>query len=104
MSLNEKELKLFKKWLRSHLNYGPVTVIFTKKDGSERVMNCTTNASLVPVIEEKIHVTNTENPIDFPAVKKQKKINEDTMPVYDLESKAWKSFRWDSIKQVRFEL
>jgi len=104
MSLNEKELKLFKKWLRSHLNYGPVTVIFTKKDGSERVMNCTTNASLVPVVEEKIHVTNTENPIDFPAVKKQKKINEDTMPVYDLESKAWKSFRWDSIKQVRFEL
>jgi hypothetical protein len=104
MSLNEKELKLFKKWLRSHLNYGPVTVIFTKKDGSERVMNCTTNASLVPVVEEKIHVTNTENPIDFPAVKTQKKINEDIMPVYDLESKAWKSFRWDSIKQVRFEL
>jgi hypothetical protein len=104
MSLTEKELKLFKKWLKSHLNYGPVTVIFTKKDGSERVMNCTTSASLVPIVEEKIHVTNTENPIDFPAVKKQKKINEDTMPVYDLESKAWKSFRWDSIKQVRFEL
>jgi hypothetical protein len=104
MSLNEKELKLFKKWLKSHLNYGPVTVIFTKKDGSERVMNCTTSASLVPIVEGKIHVTNTENPIDFPAVKKQKKINEDTMPVYDLESKAWKSFRWDSIKQVRFEL
>jgi hypothetical protein len=33
-----------------------------------------------------------------------RKVNEDIMPVYDLESSAWKSFRWDSIKQVRFTL
>jgi hypothetical protein len=104
MNLSEKDTKLFKKWLKSHLAYGPVTVVFTKKDGSERVMECTTNISLVPLVEEKVHITNTENPIDFPAPKKEKKINEDVMPVYDLEAKAWKSFRWDSIKQVRFEL
>jgi hypothetical protein len=36
--------------------------------------------------------------------KKERKVNEEVMPVYDLESKAWKSFRWDSIKSVRFEL
>ena len=36
--------------------------------------------------------------------KKEKKVNEEVMPVYDIEAKAWKSFRWDSIKQVRFEL
>ena len=101
MTLSEQDLKLFKKWLRSHLNYGPVTVTFTKKDGSERVMECTTNTSLVPQI---VHETNTDNPIDFPAPKKERKVNEDIMPVYDLESKAWKSFRWDSIKQVRLTL
>ena len=104
MNLSEKDTKLFKKWLKSHLAYGPVTVVFTKKDGSERVMECTTNISLVPLVEEKVHITNTENPIDFPAPKKEKKINEDVMPVYDLEANAWKSFRWDSIKQVRFTL
>lgn len=104
MSLSEKELKLFKKWLKSHLAHGPVTVVFTKKDGTERVMECTTNPTLVPLVEEKVHVTNTDNPIDFPAPKKEKKVNEDVIPVYDLENKAWKSFRWDSIKQVRFEL
>ena len=102
MSLSEKETKLFKKWLKSHLAYGPVTVIFTKKDGTERVMECTTNPELVP--QEPVHVTNTDSPIDFPAPKKEKKLNEDVCPVYDLESKHWKSFRWDSIKQVRFEL
>jgi hypothetical protein len=64
-------------------------------------MTCTTNESLVPQI---LHETNTNNPVDFPAPKKEKKVNEEVMPVYDLEAKAWKSFRWDSIKEVRFEL
>lgn len=101
MALSEKDTKLFKRWLKSHLAYGPVTVVFTKKDGSERVMECTTNSSLVPVVEEKVHTTNTDNPVDFPTTKK---LNEEIMSVYDLEVKGWRSFRWDSIKQVRFEL
>ena len=105
IQLNEKELKLFKKWLKSHLAFGPVTVTFTKKDGTERVMECTTSPSLVPVdITEEKHYTNTNNPIDFPKVKRERKVNDDVCPVYDLESKHWKSFRWDSIKQVRLEI
>lgn len=90
MTLNEKELKLFKKWLKSHLAFGPVTVTFTKKDGTERVMECTTSTSLVP-----------QEPIaEGVEPKREKKINEEVCPVYDLEAKHWKSFRWDSIKQV----
>jgi hypothetical protein len=93
-SLSEKDIKIFKRWLKSHLAYGETTVVFTKKDGTERVMKCTTNSELVPAVEL---VESTEP-------KKEKKVNEEVMPVYDLEAKAWKSFRWDSIKQVRFEL
>ena len=92
-TLSEKDVKIFKKWLKGHLAYGPTTVVFTKKDGTERVMLCTTNSELVPPVEIKEGVE-----------KKEKKINEEVMPVYDIEAKAWKSFRWDSIKQVRFEL
>jgi hypothetical protein len=92
-TLSEKDVKIFKKWLKGHLAYGPTTVIFTKKDGTERTMLCTTNADLVPPVEIKEGVE-----------KKEKKTNEEVMPVYDIEAKAWKSFRWDSIKQVRFEL
>jgi hypothetical protein len=92
-TLSEKDVKIFKKWLKGHLAYGPTTVIFTKKDGTERVMLCTTSPDIVPPVEIKEGVE-----------KKEKKINEEVMPVYDLEAKAWKSFRWDSIKQVRFEL
>jgi hypothetical protein len=93
-NLSEKDVKIFKRWLKSHLAYGATTVVFTKKDGTERVMNCTTNPELVPAVE----IVESVEP------KKEKKVNEEVMPVYDLEAKAWKSFRWDSIKEVRFEL
>lgn len=93
-TLSESDLKKFKRWLKGHLAFGPVTVTFTKKDGTERVMECTTSAKLVPQEELK----ESSEP------KREKKKNDDVMPVYDLEAKAWKSFRWDSIKQVRFTL
>lgn len=94
MTLSEKDIKIFKKWLKGHLAYGPVTVTFTKKDGTERVMNCTTNSTLVPPVELK---ESTEP-------KREKKANEEVMSVYDLDAQGWRSFRWDSIKQVRFTL
>jgi hypothetical protein len=56
-------------------------------------MTCTTSPSLVPV-----------EPIVEGVEKKEKKTNEEVMPVYDLDAKGWRSFRWDSIKQVRFTL
>ena len=93
MTLNEKDFKLFKKWLKSHLAFGPVTVTFTKKDGTERVMKCTTNPTYIMFKDPTVLES-----------KKERKINDDVMPVYDMESSAWKSFRWDSIKQVRFVL
>ncbi len=104
-NLSEADVVLFKKWLKSHLAIGPVTVTFTKKDGTERVMECTTAPSLVPIdTTEAMHYTNTGNPIDFPKAKKERKVNEDVCPVFDLESKHWKSFRWDSIKLVSFKI
>ena len=93
MTLNEADLKLIKKWLRSHLKYGPVTVAFTKKDGTERVMKCTTNPTYI-LFKEPALVES----------KREKKINDDVMPVYDMEAGHWKSFRWDSIKSVSFTL
>ena len=105
MTLSEQDLPKFKKWLKGILAVGEVTVTFTKRDGTERVMECTTAPSLVPVdLTEEIHYTNTTDPVDFPKPKREKKVNEDVQSVYDLKNKAWKSFRWDSIKEVRLEL
>ena len=93
-TLNEKEFKLFKKWLKGHLALGPVTVTFTKKDGEERVMECTTSPELVPppIIEENA------------APKREKKTNEEICPVYALDVQSWRSFRWDSIKSISIKI
>ena len=91
--LSEKDFKLFKKWLKGHLKYGPVTVTFVKKDGSDRVMKCTTNPTYILFKDPKVLESKSD-----------KKVNEDIMPVFDMEASAWRSFRWDSVKQVSFTL
>ena len=93
MTLSEKDFKLFKKWLTGHLKYGPVTLTFTKKDGSERVMKCTTNPTYIMFKDPSILESKSD-----------KKLNEDVMPVFDLEAGGWRSFRWDSIKSVAFTI
>jgi hypothetical protein len=94
MQLNEKEFKLFKKWLTGHLALGAVTVTFTKKDGEERVMECTTSTELVP----------DEPVVENATPKREKKKNDDVCNVYALDVKAWRSFRWDSVKSVKFTI
>ena len=96
MALNnfsEKDLALFKKWLRSCLKFGPVDLTFTKKDGTERVMKCTTSQTIIMFKDPSILES-----------KREKKPNEDVMPVYDLENNSWKSFRWESIKRVQITI
>ena len=91
---SDRDFQIFKRWVKGHLSYGPVTITFLKKDGTERVMQCTTNYDLVP----KVEVRENLEP------KKEKKSNDEVMPVYDMEAKGWRSFRWDSIKSVSFTL
>jgi len=93
MTLSEKDFKLFKKWLTGHLKYGPVTLTFTKKDGSERVMKCTTNPTYIMFKDPSILESKSD-----------RKVNEDVMPVFDLDAGGWRSFRWDSIKSVAFTI
>ena len=79
-----------KDWLISLLREHPVEILFTKKDGSDRLMKCTLQESKIP----------SEN---APKGAERAK-SEDSVAVYDLEKSAWRSFRWDSIKSIHFEL
>lgn len=85
-----KEKIRFRKWLNSHLVYGEVFVSFTKKDGTLREMRCTLNEEIVPKYEK---TTETE-----------RKKSDEVMAVFDLDKNEWRSFRFDSVKQIRFEL
>jgi len=77
-----------KQSLIESLHKGPLKVTFTKKDGTERVMNCT----LVDTFIEP-------NPSGLKAAPGRKK-SEAAMPVWDIDAKAWRAFRWDSIISI----
>ena len=87
---SEDERKIFRDWVKSHLKYGPVTIYFIKKDGSERKMNCTLKSELAKDYEKKTD--------------KVKAVNEETCPVFDLDKQEWRSFRFDSVTKVEFTI
>ena len=61
-------------------------ITFTKVNGDERVMLCTLHDSILP-----------EQPIS----EIKKKVNPDTISVWDLDNNGWRSFRLDSIKEMK---
>ena len=87
---SEDEKEIFRKWLISHLKYGPVTVYFTKKDGTERKMDCTLKEENIVQYEKKTERVKT--------------LNEETCPVFDLEKNEWRSFRYDALTKVEFTI
>jgi hypothetical protein len=93
MSVAEWETKdknKLRKWLGEHLAYGLVTVVFEKKDGTLREMRCTLKD--VPQYERKTESETT------------RKKNDEVMSVYDMDKSEWRSFRIDSIKEIKFDL
>jgi hypothetical protein len=79
-----------RKWIIDMLKIGPARIKFIKTDGSDRVMNCTLQEDVVPVVEKK--------------TERVKAANDEVLPVYDLDAKGWRSFRLDSVITVSFDL
>lgn len=67
-------------------------VTFTKKNGEERIMSCTLNEEFLPEQVALEELTNT------------RKGNPDVLAVWDTDIGAWRSFRWDSIKEFKKEI
>ncbi len=80
----------FKKWMKSMLAMGPMFVTFKKKDGTERVMTCTLQEGVV-VPHEK-------------TTDRVKEINDEVCAVWDIDKGAWRSFRYDSITNIRIDI
>lgn len=83
-----KDAKKGRKWLKNVLETDVVEVTFTKKDGSERIMKCTLKEDVLPEVQNK----------------EAKEKSQEAIAVWDVESEGWRSFRWDSIKSVKFSL
>lgn len=70
---------------------GVITVYFTKKDGTNRVMKCT----LLPeYIQDNRQLLQEDKPA--------RAENPDVMAVWDVEANGWRSFRIDSVTGVSY--
>jgi translation elongation factor P/translation initiation factor 5A len=80
MLTNEK-----REWLKEQLDKGPVIVTFTKKDGTERIMPCTTNHEIIAVKGKSADYLYQAS---------------ETLTVFDLEKNDWRSFQLSSVKEI----
>lgn len=85
------DIKTYVKGLLLDENLSEVHITFTKKDGTERILNCTLIESRIP--EEK-----------RPKNKATGVSSDEAIRVFDVEKQDWRSFRWDSIKTFGFSL
>ena len=97
--LSGQDLDFVKAEVRNLLHRGPQLVEFKKADGSVRVMNCTLSDLHGAKYTQTPVVENAAN-----EPKKQKKPNEDVCAVWDIDAGAWRSFRWDRVKRIQFDL
>ena len=82
--------EIIKRLYQIALREGVHEVKFIKLNGVERVMRCTLDPALVP---ERKAPLNEEEESEM-----KRKENPDSVPVWDLDKKAWRAFRWDSIR------
>ncbi len=89
----------FQTWLKGLLHDDIVSdlcVTFTKKDGTDREMRCTLSENRIPAEKQPKSETS-----DSTATGQG---NVSAIRVFDTDVQEWRSFRWDSIKNVTFTL
>ena len=81
--------ELFFDRIKEMLRNQELTITFTKKDGTERVMRCTLDPTKLPIQEN----TNTNS---------TRKVSTETMSVFDLDAQGWRSFTKKAVKSIDF--
>ena len=87
---SQVDTKTGRDWMKALLKSQEVTISFTKKDGTKRKMFCTLAESKIP--EEKMPKNSGKSKSD------------DALAVFDVEKNDWRSFRWDSVTKIEFDL
>ena len=90
-TFNDSDWEVFGGWVKGVLTVQPATITFTKKDGTERVMNCTLRSDMLPVVEIKEDKT-------------PRKQNDNVLSVYDIDAQGWRSFTVNAVKRVSFTM
>jgi hypothetical protein len=90
----------FRNWLLGLLHdehTKDLCVTFTKKDGTERTMRCTLASGRIPADKQPKTSVRLEEETNSTS-------SGSALRVFDEEKQEWRSFRWDSIKEVKVDL
>ena len=87
---SENEKKIFRDWIKGVLQNETAELTFRKKDGTLRTMKASLRSDDIPEVEKKTD--------------RVKKSNDEALSVIDLELNEWRSFRYDSVVEIKFTL
>jgi hypothetical protein len=90
VTASDEEREVMRDWLMAVMRECTVDITFDKADGTERTMPCTLQESALPPVK------NTDN--------KTVKYNPDVCRVFDPDRQVWRSFRWDRLKRIEFQI
>ena len=91
INASEAERQTLQESVRTLLQTTSITVDFEKANGEFRSMKCTLREDLGAKYTVKENIT-------------PKKPNPDVCVVWDVNQAAWRSFRWDRMKRIQFDL
>jgi hypothetical protein len=87
---DETERQIFRDWVTGLLQSNTVVVEFIKTDGTLRTMSATLKPDVVVITESKTGRVKKENP--------------EVCSVWDIDAKGWRSFRFDKVKAITFNI
>jgi hypothetical protein len=90
LQADEAERAVFRDWVTGVLRMHDTEVEFVKTDGTLRKMSATLKPDVVVITESKTGRAKKENP--------------EVCSVWDIEAKGWRSFRFDKVKSIRFNI
>ena len=88
---SDSERKIMREWMRALLMEREITVDFEKANGESRSMRCT--------LREDLGAKYTVN-----QNQKTREPNPDVCVVWDTAQNAWRSFRWDRLQRIAFQI
>lgn len=86
-TISAENLSLSKEAVRDILRENSAEILFTKKDGTKRLMKCTLQEDQIVMQEKK-----TERTI---------KSNDNVLAVWDLEAAGWRTVNLNTIESVK---
>jgi len=102
----DTERKIIRDWIRLLLQKTAARIDFVKSDGTVRQMLCTLDHDQIPVSTAKTIKSPAPTTIaeTLAPANPRKPPSDETLRVYDLDKREWRSFRFDRLQNITVDV